>query len=109
MNAETMSLSRSTSAVSSCLRSQARGSIVDTTTAPPLRFLAVPLRMKRWSSRSRTFRWFAHHVRGPYEDQRRLPAGDTVRLYPGRSQVTCKGEMGARSGADQQHDVVIVG
>jgi len=25
------------------------------------------LRMMRWSLRSRTFRWFAHHVRGPYE------------------------------------------
>src|SRR5438552_2306954 len=70
MNAATISRSRSVSAVSKCLRSHARGSIVVSTTAPPLRFLAVPLRMQRWSSRSRTFRWFVHHDRGLYAKPR---------------------------------------
>jgi hypothetical protein len=41
--------------------------------SPPLRITGpIPLRMKRWSSLSRTFRSFAHHVRGPYVGLDRL-------------------------------------
>jgi len=43
------------------------------------------LRMMRWSLRSRTFRWFAHHVRGPYDltvlEDRSRPGGPRVRLF----------------------------